>query len=63
MYFIVDTQIDTYKEPKESTVVSRYYDIIGMGNIYRNIRTIVITVKLSPEKQRRWWAIIQVHVR
>ena len=46
-----------------NTVVSRYCDITGMGNIYCNIRTIVITVKTSPEKQRQWWAIIQVHVR
>ena len=45
------------------TTVSRYYDITGMGNIYRNIRTIVITVKLSLEKQRRWWVIIQLHVQ
>ena len=45
-----------------NTVVSRCYDITGIGNIYRNIRTIVITVKPSREKQRQWWALIQVHV-
>ena len=35
-----------------NAVVSHYYGITGMGNIYRDIRTIVITVKPSPEKQR-----------